>query len=246
MQVAEVMTRRVITVNEHARLAEAVGLMLRHGISGLPVTGASGGLVGILTEGDLLRRAETGTARRRPRWIEFLLGPARIAEEYVRSHALTVAEVMSTNVVTVAPDTSLERVVELMEKKRIRRLPVLEAGYLVGIVTRANLMQALMSVAHDLPAGPVSDEQIRAQLWAELERKPWALPGMVTIFVRDGVVNLRGAVADPRERDALRVAAENIPGVRSVRDDLVWCDYLSGAAVELDGRRGNGMQGRAH
>lgn len=247
MKVAEIMTRRVLTVGEHASVAQAVGLMLRHGIGGLPVTGASGGLVGILTEGDLLRRAETGTERHRPRWIEFLLGPGRMAEEYVRSHGRTVAEVMTQQVVTVAPETTLERVVEIMEKKRIRRVPVLEAGYLVGIVTRANLMQALVNVAPGIPAGPVSDEQIRTQLWGELERRPWALPGMVSIFVRDGVVCLRGAVPDPRQRDALRVAAENIPGVRSVRDDLVWCDYLSGAAVEMDSRpREPARQERTH
>ena len=233
MKVSEIMTRRVITIPPDARVERAVELMLSHRIGGLPVCAEDGSLAGILTDSDLLRRHETGTERRRPRWLEFVLGPGKLADEYAHSHGRVVEEIMTRKVRTIAPQDSVADAVSLMERKRIHRLPVVEHGQLVGIVTRADLMRALLAVAPELAPGAAADEQIRAGIWAEIERQPWTTPGMVSVLVRNGVVTLSGAVPDPRQIDALRVLAENVPGVRAVQDDLAWVDYLSGAVVDM-------------
>ena len=145
MDVADVMTRHVVTVAPMTTIADAAGLMLQHRISGLPVVDEKGDLLGIVTEGDLLRRTETGTERRHKPWLELLLGPGRLAQEYVDAHAQFVSEAMTRDVVSVTPQSPLSEVVRLMERQNVKRLPVLEAGKLVGIVSRANLVQALLN-----------------------------------------------------------------------------------------------------
>jgi CBS domain-containing protein len=229
----EIMTRNVITVRGDSPLPDAIALMLDHGISGLPVVNQHGDLLGMLTEGDLLRRAELGTERHRPRWLEFLRGPGALAQEYTHAHGRTVSEVMSPKPVVVDPDASLERVVDLMERHRIKRVPVLRQGRLVGIVSRANLLRALAVTVKALPPASPSDGAIREQLWQELSRSEWAPRSLLNIVVREGTVHLYGTILDGREREALRVVAENIPGVRQVRDHLVWCEPISGMVVEL-------------
>ena len=244
MKASDIMTRRVITVPHDAPIERAAQLMLDHRIGGLPVCGPDGKLAGMVSDTDLIRRAEAGTEKRRPHWLEFVLGPGKLADEYAHAHGRLVGEVMTRNPVTAAPQDTLEQVVSLMERKRIHRIPVMDDGRLVGIVTRADLMRALLSAAHHIPAGPASDEQIRHDLWTELALQPWATPGMVQAIVRDGVVTLSGGVPDPRQIEALRVLAENIPGVRAVQDEMVWCDYLSGAVVEMSERpRAQGTPG---
>jgi len=137
------MTRHVVTIAPNASILEALRLMLEHKISGLPVVNGEGNLAGIVTEGDFLRRAETGTERKRSRWFEFLVGPGALAADYVRSHARRVDEVMTTDIHTITEDAPLDDVVALMEKHRIKRLPVMRGGELVGILSRANLLHAL-------------------------------------------------------------------------------------------------------
>ncbi len=223
MRAADVMARSVVTVDPGARLADAVRLMLDRKISGLPVVDGGGELVGLLTEGDLLRRAETGTERRRPRWLEFLRGPGKQAEDYVHAHGRKVEEIMTRQVATLGEDVSLEEVVSLMENKRIRRVPVVADGQLKGIVSRADLLRALYSeLTQDAPA-PAGDTAIREQVVEELRRRNWNARTQVSVVVADGVVHLKGFTYDLRERDAMRVAAENISGVKEVRDDI---DYL--------------------
>jgi CBS domain-containing protein len=224
MNIRDVMTTTVVSVEPEASILEAVGLMLRQRISGLPVVDRLGNLRGIVTEGDFLRRAETATQRRRPRWIEFLIGPGRLATEYVHTAGRRVDEVMTTRVQTIAPGDSLEEAVRRMERHGVKRLPVVENDRLVGIVTRSNLMRALISAAtraHRTPAS-TDDEAIRTHLRAELDKQPWAPIGGVDFDVRDGVVTLYGVIADDRLRQALCVAAENTPGVRHVDDQVAW------------------------
>lgn len=234
MLVRNIMTPRVITIEPDATIAQAVRLMLQHRISGLPVVDASGKLVGIVSEGDLLRRTEFGTERRRPRWLEFILGPGHLASEYVHAAGKKVREVMSETVETVTPDTGLDRVVDLMEKHRIKRLPVVEGGKLVGIVTRANLLRALATLTLESKPAPASDQKIREALLAALEQQPWAPTPSIDIVVRDGVVNLWGVIMDERQREALMVAAENTPGVKGVVDHLAWVEPHSGLVIEPD------------
>jgi CBS-domain-containing membrane protein len=232
MQAKDVMSRDLVTIAADATVLQAARLMLQHHISGLPVVDASGNLVGILSEGDFLRRRETGTQRRRSRWLEFLMGPGKIASEYTHSHGMRVSEVMTENVRTISEDTELEEIVELMERHRIKRVPVVRDGKLTGIVTRSNLMHAMVSMARTAPDKPQSDADIRDRLLAELKKQEWAPLAMTNVVVNNGVVELWGAIVDERQRAALKVAAENIAGVKAVKDHLVWIEPTSGVIVE--------------
>ncbi len=177
MKAGDIMTARVITISPDATVLAAIDLMTKNHISGLPVIDSSGALVGMVTEGDFLRRAETGTARKRPRWLEFLVGPGRLAEEYVETHARKVGEVMTRDLVTIAEDTPLAEVVHQMEHRRVKRLPVMRGTQLVGIVSRANLMRALAAVGREVPAPAQTDAAIRKQLLAEFEKQTWVPVG---------------------------------------------------------------------
>lgn len=231
MKAKDIMTRGAVSIGPDATVLQAVHLMLQHRISGLPVIDSSGALVGIVTEGDFLRRAETATERQRPRWLEFLLGPGRMADEYVRTHARRVGDVMTPDPQTVTEEAPLEAIVELMEKHRVKRIPVMRGNRLAGIVSRANLLHALASVAPTTPAVSATDSEIRDRLLSELETHNWAPLGAINITVQAGVVDLWGTITDERERQALVVAAENIPGVKSVRDHLAWVEPNSGMVI---------------
>jgi CBS domain-containing protein len=232
MKASEIMTRRVISVSADAPIGEAARLMLENGISGVLVMDAKSELVGILTEGDFLRRAETRTERHRARWIEFLLGPGRLAADYVRTHGRKVEEIMTHDVATVDEGTLLADVVSLMERRHIKRVPVMRGVRVVGVISRANLMQALASLDREAAPSPTSDTAIREALIAEMNRHPWSAHGFINPVVRNGVVELRGTIFDERERGAIRVAAENIAGVKEVRDHLAWMEPISGIVIE--------------
>ncbi len=241
MKVGDIMTHPVITVTPETTIGEAAELMIGHRISGLPVVNAAGDVTGIVTEGDLLRRAETGTERRRARWLEFLIAPGRLASEYAHANGRRVGEVMTDTVVSVGPDDPVADLIEVMERRRIKRMPVIDRGRLVGIVSRANLVRALV---RNLPrpdsATVTSDEAIRDQIVAEIAKQPWGPRASVDVRVENGIVELRGAVIDDRERPALRVLAENVPGVKEVRDHLAWVEPVSGFVVPADGSTAGG------
>jgi CBS domain-containing protein len=226
MQVRDVMTRNVISVAANETVVNAARIMLQNRISGLPVVDVDGDLVGIVTEGDFLRRGELGTELRRPKWLEFLLGPGRMAQEYVHASGRKVEDVMTSEPATVAEDDALSTVVQLMECRRIKRLPVLRDGKIVGIVSRANLMHALVSLARDtaVPAG--GDSAIRDGILAAVAKQPWA--PRVNVVVKDGIAELWGTITDERERQGCIVTAENVAGVREVHDHLVWVEPVSG------------------
>lgn len=229
MKARDVMTWRVISVEAEAPVTRAARLMLQNRISGLPVVNTKGSLVGIVTEGDFLRRGEIGTLRRRPRWLEFLIGPGRLATEYVQTTGRKVAEIMTPDPYTITGDTPLEEVVGLMERHRIKRLPVVDDDKLIGIVSRANLMRAVAILARQTKASEIAaadDEKIRASIRAELATRSWAPE--IDVVVLNGVVELWGAISDERERQALVVAAENTAGVKAVHDHLVWIEPTSG------------------
>jgi len=228
MQVRDVMTRSVISVAPGETILNAARLMLQNRISGLPVVDPAGRLVGIVTEGDFLRRSEIGTQRRRAKWLEFLIGPGRLADEYTHAAGRTVEEVMTTDPASVSEDDSLETVVELMERRRIKRLPVLRDGRIVGIVSRANLMHALASLSRTAEGAAGGDSAIRDRILAELGKQSWA-PG-INVVVKDGAAELWGTIMDERERRAVIVVTENIPGVTVVHDHLVWIEPMSGLA----------------
>jgi len=231
MKAKDVMTSPVVSIEPGASIWQAVRIMLQRHISGLPVIDQKGGLVGIVTEGDFLRRAETGTQRRRPRWLEYLIGPGRLADEYTRAHGRKVSEIMTADPLTITEDTPLDEIVRLMEKRQIKRLPVVRDQEVVGMVSRANLVHALASVARDIKPTSASDQAIRDRILAELASQSWAPVALVDVIVRDGVVELWGMITDERERKAIVVAAENAPGVKAVNDHLAWADAISGMVL---------------
>jgi CBS domain-containing protein len=231
MRASDVMTRNVITVGPEASVANAIRLMLDNNVSGLPVL-ADGKVIGILTEGDLLRRTETGTERHRPRWLEILMGPGRMAGEYVRTHGRKVEEIMTTDLISVAGDTPLDEVVGLMERRRIKRVLVLDGDLLVGVVSRLDLLRALLRAIEAQHSEHRGDDDIREQILAELAKAAWVPRDGLSISVKDGVVDLNGVILDEKEREALRVVAENVPVVRSVEDHLVWIEPVSGTVID--------------
>jgi len=234
MKTSEIMTSPVITVTPATPIAGAARLMLQHRISGLPVIDGKE-VVGMITEGDLLRRAETGSAPHRPMWLELLLGPGRLADEYPHAHARRVGEAMTGDVVSVGPQADVAEIVQLMSKRRIKRVPVIDNGQLVGIVSRANLVRALVKALVKKPARPVSDDAIWQGILDAIAAEPWGPRFATDIKVKDGFVDIYGTITDERERTALHVLAENVPGVKGVRDHLVWVEPISGMVVAADG-----------
>lgn len=219
MQASAFMTHDVVSVRPDTPLDEVVQLMLTHRISGLPVVD-DGAVVGMVSEGDLLRRPETGTERRRRHWLHLFGSSDTEAAEYVRTHGMTAGDVMTTDVVSITEATAIEDIAHLLESRRIKRVPVLRDGRLVGIVSRADLLRGLGSRLG--PRRHEGDSEIRAALLAELGRQPWApLPADVSVLVQDGVVHYWGYVRSAAQRQAMIVAAERIAGVRQVDDHML-------------------------
>jgi len=220
MKVSDVMTRRVISVSPETSVFVAIRLMLKHHVIGLPVIDNHGKLVGILSEGDLLRRGEIETERKRSVWLDALFGPADGAADYVHSHGLAVNEVMTREPITVTENTRLDEVVRLMENRNVKRLPVLRDERVIGIISRANLMRALLSIHRTTPQSSDDDAAIREHVLAEVRRHDWTSGAAVDVVVQSGMVDLWGTVGDLAQREALKVLAENVPGVVRVEDHL--------------------------
>lgn len=230
MNAADLMTPTVIAIRPEAPLSQAVRLMIDNRVSGLPVLDEAGQPVGMLTEGDLLCRAETGTEGKRPGWFGVIFTPGRLAGDYVLTHGRQVADVMTPDVISVEETTPIEDVVELMRRRRVKRVPVTRGGIVVGILSRADMLHALAKRL-DAPPQEAGDATIRDTILAELARQPWAPRRTVTIDVQDGVVQIDGVVFDVRERDAFRVAAENAPGVKRVENRLVCVEPNTGTLM---------------
>jgi CBS domain-containing protein len=222
MDAGDVMTREVVTIGPETPVPQIVRLLLSRGISGVPVIGDSGALVGLVSEGDLLRRVELGTEKRRGSWRAFFTGTATLAEEYVRSHGTVARDIMTRDVISVARTTPLSDIADLMEQNHIKRVPVLEHERLVGIVSRSNLLRAFASQLPDsAPEVTAADSSIREALLAELGRQSWSRRAENTVVVSDGVVHLWGLVATPEELRALELAAQGVAGVVAVRNHMV-------------------------
>jgi CBS domain-containing protein len=221
MKASDVMTPNVISVRPDTLVSEIAELMLEYQISATPVI-EKDELVGMVSEGDLLRRAETKTERRRSRWIEALTPNSGLAADYVKAHGRAAKDVMTRTVITVTENTSLAAIAEILEARRIKRVPVMHGNRVVGIVSRANLLRAFASQAGARgTAAATTDQSIRDALFAELAAQKWAArPHDANIIVQDGVVGLWGLVQSDEERKAMIVAAEGIAGVRRVEDHM--------------------------
>ncbi len=219
MRALDVMTSGVITVGENSTVPEAAKLLSEHGISAVPVVDKDNRVIGMVSEGDLLHRTETGTERRRSWWLEMVSSTDKLAGEYIKSHSSKVKDVMTRDVLSVTEDTPVADIAILLESNRIKRVPVLRDGKLVGIVSRANLVRALAMTISE-PGGEADDRSIRDRLLAELRAQKWAEVSPANVTVKDGVVHLWSSYLSEQEKRALVVAAESIPGVRRVEDHM--------------------------
>jgi CBS domain-containing protein len=227
MRAHQIMTRSVITVTPKTTIVDAANLMLQRHVSGLPVVDTNGKLVGIVSEGDFIRRSEIGTGRKRGRWLRFILGPGKSASDFVHEHGRKVSEVMTKSPLTITEDTALADIVEMMERNNVKRLPVVRDDKVVGIVSRANLLQAVASLAREVPDPTAEDDHIRIRIVDALEKHDWC-PFGLNVVVRDGVAHLSGVITEEHARQAAVVAAENVEGVKTVHDHLCWVDAMSG------------------
>lgn len=231
MKARDVMTTHVVSVTPDCSILEMAKRMKQYRISGLPVINAGGVLVGIVTEGDCLHRSETNTEVKRSGWRSLLTSSETLAQEYIRSHARKVGEVMTPDPITVDEDTDLDEVIHLMEKNQVKRLPVVNGGAVVGIVSRANIVQALSGLVRDSAPFRQDDIVLRDKVRTEMSKLPWAANEFVNVTVKDGIVDLWGSFTAYRQDTAVVVAAENVPGVKEVRSHLAWIDPMSGLVV---------------
>jgi CBS domain-containing protein len=221
MKASDIMVADVITVGPDNTVQDVAEILLARRISGLPVIDPHGRLVGLVSEGDLLRRAEAGTEHERSWWLRLLMGRESLAAEYVREHSRKVADVMTRHIIAADPDTPVGAIAALLERNRIKRVPILDDGKVVGIVSRANLLQALAAMGDRATAQPVADSQLRQNLMERLNAEPWVRASMINITVTNGQVDLWGIVDSQAEKQALRVAVEVTPGVRAVNDNVI-------------------------
>jgi CBS domain-containing protein len=227
MRAHQIMTRKVITVGTAASVIDAAKTMLEKHVSGLPVIDETGRLVGIVSQGDFIRRAEIGTQRKRGRWLKFLVGPGKIASDFVHERGRKVGEIMTFDPCTVTEDATLDDIVQLMERNNVKRLPVMRGDQLVGIVTRSNLLQAVAELAREVPDPTADDDHIRNHIVTTIEKADWT-PFGLGVIVRNGNVHLSGIITNEHSRQAAIVAAENVSGVKKVHDHLCWVEPMSG------------------
>jgi len=226
-----VMMPHVIATSVDSTIFDAIELMLKYHISGLPIVDKSQNLVGIISEGDFLRRVEIGTEKTRNRWLQFLLGPDTLANEYIKSHGRKISEIMTHDPVTATEYTPLEEVARLMERHHIKRIPITRGKKLVGIITRANLIQAVAAKGKTIRAVKESDHAIRMKVLDEIAKQAWASAPLINIAVHNGIVELFGIVYADHQEEALKILVENIPGVKGISSELTWVDPMSGTVV---------------
>ena len=227
MRAHQIMTRSVISVTPDTTIVEAANIMLQRHVSGLPVVDETGKLVGVVSEGDFIRRSEIGTQRKRGRWLKFILGPGKSAGDFIHEHGRKISDVMTTSPMTITEDTALAEIADIMEQNNIKRLPVVRGDKVVGIVSRANLLQAVASLAREVPDPTADDDHIRNRVIDALEKNDWC-PFGLNVIVRDGIVHLSGVITEESARQAAIVATENVHGVKKVHDHLCWVDTMSG------------------
>jgi CBS domain-containing protein len=231
MRAHQIMTKDVVRVTPKTTIEDAARIMLQMHVSGLPVVDDAGKLVGIVSESDFLRRGEIGTGHKRAAWLQFLMGPGRAAADFVHERGRKIEDVMTQKAITVTEDAPLADLVRLMEKNDVKRLPVMRGDALVGIVTRSNLLQAVASMAHEIPDPTADDDHIRDRITRAVNTTDWRPIGF-EVTVRNGIVHLHGIITSDEARQAAIVAAENTAGVKEVHDHLCFFDTFSGFYVE--------------
>jgi CBS domain-containing protein len=231
MRAHQIMKKHIVSVSPQTSILDAANIMLRNHISGLPVLDEKGALKGVVSEGDFLRRAEVGTSHKRSAWLELFTGVGRAATDFVHERGRKVQDVMTENPVTIDEQTPLDEIVHLMHKHGVKRLPVMNGQALVGIVTRSDILQAVASMAREIPDPTADDGHIRERIARAMDETAWR-PAGFQVWVRNGVVHLHGIIFDERARQAAIVLAENTAGVKEVHDHLCYVDGYSGFYIE--------------
>ena len=229
MQAKDVMTSPVVTVGPDDSVTDIARLLLERHISATPVVAEAGALLGVVSEGDLMRRPEAGTERRPSWWLTLLSEPQDEAREYLKSHGLRASDVMTRKVLTVEEETSLQDIAALLEKHRIKRVPVMSAGKVVGIVSRANLLQAL--VAQSKPPAPQADDRALREAVLAALKATGARTLYINVVVSEGVVHLWGMAQSEEEKNAMGVAAESVAGRKQVRERITLLPRGAGQAT---------------
>ena len=226
---ADVMTTDVITVTPETSVRDIAKLLYARRISGVPVIDPNKAVIGIVSEGDLMKHVAVIGEQRRSWWLTLFEGETMLAHDYAKTHGRHAKDVMTSEVISVKPTASLAEIANTLERHRIKRVPVVQDGRLVGIVTRSNLVQDLATIDVSIPAS-LDDRMIRERLLADLDAQPWAHMLLKNIIVENGVVHFWGVVENEEERRALRIAAENTPGVKAVEDHLAPYPRSAGTA----------------
>lgn len=225
------MQHPVTTVAIDDSLHRAISLMQEESVSGLPVVDSHGTVVGMLTEGDLLRRAELDTGKVRSSWLDFFMSSGALAQEYTLAHSQIVADIMTAGAFVVGPGASLESVVSLMQAKHVKRLPVIDGTALVGIVSRHDLLAALARTFESIPVTHQTDDMIETAIRKQLVGLKWGWIESVHVHIDRGVATLRGMITDGRERPALHALVSNTPGVKRLVDEMAWVDLTTGTVM---------------
>jgi CBS-domain-containing membrane protein len=219
MKASDVMVSNVISVRPDTTVRDIAEKLISNRISAVPVVDDRGAVIGIISEGDLIHRIEVGTERKHSWWLKILGDKGVFARDFLKSHAVKAADVMTRPVITASPDMPLGDLASMLERHRIKRVPIVDNGKLVGIVSRANLVQALVALRRDIPAeSKMEDSTVRDKILSEYRSKLLVNPSQINVIVHDGVVELWGEAESSDEKDALRLAAELTPGVRKVDD----------------------------
>jgi CBS domain-containing protein len=229
MEAQEVMTRDVVTVGPDATVGEIAALLVRHRISAVPVVSGDQQLIGIVSQTDLAHRSETGTEKRRKWWLEVFADPDVKAREYVKSHGLRARDIMTRFVVSVPQNESLGEVADVLDSHRIRQVPVVSKGRIVGMISRADIVRKLAETKAAASDARLDNGALQKAIWDQIKAQPWLRSALVNLSVQDGVVELWGAVDSSEQRQALRVLVEGVNGVRRVEDHVSLLPTVVGA-----------------
>ena len=229
MQAQDVMTKDIITVGPDSSVSEIAGLLMQHRISAVPVVTGEGQLAGIISQTDLGHRSETGTEKKRKWWLEIFADADARAREYVKSHGLRAHDVMTRLVISVPPDASLAEVADVLDAHRVRQVLVMREGKMIGIISRADLVRALANTATTAASPRTANGQLQKAIWEQIRAQPWLHSAYLNLAVRDGVVELYGAVDSTDQRRALLVLVNRVTGVHKVEDNLTLMPRVAAA-----------------
>jgi CBS domain-containing protein len=231
MNARDIMTRDVTTVRPDTSVRDIAALMVEKHISGVPVLSDDGKVVGMVSQSDLLHRAEVGTERKHKWWFRAFADSSELAREYAKAHGLKAHDVMSRYVISVHDDAELRDVADILDTRRIKRVPVMQEGRLVGIITRGDLVRALSQAQISKAATKIDNAALHKTLHNRIQSQSWINESYINLIVNDGVVELWGHVDTTDQRNALRALVEETDGVSRVEDKLSVGGRLPGGGI---------------